>query len=56
MLKKKETPGCFGGRAFQAEVEASAKALGQRARYVFRIARRGVWLKQKDSLGGTSHR
>ena len=44
------------GKGIPGEVEASAKALGQRARYVFKIMRRQVWLKQRNSLGGTSHR
>ena len=44
------------GKGIPGEVEASAKALGQRARYVFRITKKRVWLKQRNSLGGTSHR
>ena len=44
------------GKGIPGEVEASAKALGKRARYVFKIMRRQVWLKQRNSLGGTSHR
>ena len=35
------------GKGIPGEVAASAKALGRRARYIFRITRRGVWLKQK---------
>ena len=40
-------PRIFGKRALQTEVEASAKTLGWRDQCVFRIKRKGVWLKQR---------
>lgn len=42
-----KSPIAIWGKGIPGEVAASAKALGRRARYIFRITRRGVWLKQK---------